>query len=418
MATATITSRSILNQIRSRILMSGPIPVADYMRLALAQTPHVSKNSSKGTESNTNEQGYYMKQDVFGQAGDFITSPEITQMFGELIGVWGIQCWKQLRGPSKFNIVELGPGRGTLSKDMLKVFNRFQPVIGNDVSLNLVEISPFLSQKQYEVICSSDVLKQGENKVTPPPNSYKHGISKDYDFPVSWYKDIRDVPKEFSFYVAHEFFDALPVHKLQKVDEGWREVLVDVKPDDEDGFRFVISRHETPMLNVLRTRYPRLFETSRNHLEISMDALLVLEELTTRLEECGGIAVIIDYGHDGTKEDTFRAFRKHQLHDPLKDPGSADITADVDFSIIKEIFSDKALICGPVSQQTFLSRVGIDLRLDNLLNAAKTEVEKDQLQSGYKMIMDDMGTRFHFISLFPKVLEKYLGRLKFAGFHE
>ncbi|CAL8073328.1 unnamed protein product [Orchesella dallaii] len=397
--------------------MSGPIPVADYMRLALAQTPQVSDQNK--TEINTNEQGYYMKQDVFGQGGDFITSPEITQMFGELLGAWGIQCWKQLRGPSKFNVVELGPGRGTLSRDMLKVFSKFQNVVGNDISLNLVEISPFLSQKQHEVICiPSEKLEQDQKNLSPPSNSYQQGFSKDNGCPVSWYKDIRDVPKEFSLYVAHEFFDALPVHKLQKVDEGWREVLVDIKPDNEKEFRFVISRHETPMLNVLRTRYPKLFETSRNHLEISLDALLILEELTTRLEECGGIAVIIDYGHDGTKEDTFRAFRKHQLHDPLTDPGSADITADVDFSIIKEIFSDKALVCGPVSQQTFLRRLGIDLRLDNLLKAAKTEVEQDQLRSGYKMIVNDMGTRFHCISLFPKVLEKYLGRLKFAGFHE
>lgn len=99
-------------------------------------------------------------------------------------------------------------------------------------------------------------------------------------------------------------------------------------------------------------------------MEISLDTLVILEELTSRLEAYGGLAVIVDYGHDGTKEDTFRAFCQHKLHDPLVAPGSADLTADVDFSIIKEIFQDNALICGPVPQQTFLSRMGIDMRLE------------------------------------------------------
>lgn len=115
---------------------------------------------------------------------------------------------------------------------------------------------------------------------------------------------------------------------------------------------------------MLRSHYPQILETKREQLEISLDALVILEELTSRLESFGGIAVIVDYGHDGNKGDTFRAFHKHQLHDPLVAPGSADLTADVDFSIIKQLFSEKALVCGPVTQKMFLQRIGIDLRLE------------------------------------------------------
>lgn len=129
-------------------------------------------------------------------------------------------------------------------------------------------------------------------------------------------------------------------------------------------FRVDPRAHRFSFFVVLKSGYPKVLETTRNHLEISLDALVVLDEITSRLDEYGGMAVIVDYGHDGTKDDTFRAFRRHKLHDPLIAPGSADLTADVDFSMIKQIFSENALICGPVSQQTFLGRLGIDVRLE------------------------------------------------------
>jgi NADH dehydrogenase [ubiquinone] 1 alpha subcomplex assembly factor 7 len=114
---------------------------------------------------------------------------------------------------------------------------------------------------------------------------------------------------------------------------------------------------------VLRNKYPVLFEDTRKHLEISLDGLTILEELTTRLEAYGGTALVIDYGHDGSKEDTFRGFYRHQLHDPLINPGTADLTADVDFSMIKKLFEHNTMICGPVAQREFLTQLGIEYRL-------------------------------------------------------
>jgi NADH dehydrogenase [ubiquinone] 1 alpha subcomplex assembly factor 7 len=132
---------------------------------------------------------------------------------------------------------------------------------------------------------------------------------------------------------------------------------------EEENLRFVISRHETPAISLLRNYYQKILLDSRNHIEVSLEAVQIYEELTNRLERDGGMSLIIDYGHEGTKEDTFRAFRRHTLHDPLANPGTADLTADVDFSMIRKICEEKSLTCGPITQRQLLSRVGIDLRL-------------------------------------------------------
>jgi len=168
------------------------------------------------------------------------------------------------------------------------------------------------------------------------------------------------------------------------VDNNWREVLVDVEPEnlksqkiisqiqtqnqilenpELEKLRFVISRHETPVVSLLRNFHPELLAGSRNHLEISLAAIQIYTELTKRLERDGGMGLIIDYGHEGTKEDTFRGFYRHALHDPLLNPGTADLTADVDFSIIKKVCGEKAFLAGPITQRELLTRVGIELRL-------------------------------------------------------
>lgn len=145
--------------------------------------------------------------------------------------------------------------------------------------------------------------------------------------------------------------------------------------------------------------------------------MVITDYMTQFLWECGGFALIIDYGYDGEKTDTFRAFCGHKQDDPLKDPGTMDLTADVDFSIIKRIAEkeDRLITFGPITQETFLRNLGINMRLGRLLLHSSSN-ERKQLQSGYKMIMEEMGTAFKVMSLFPSILKEHLNKWPVAGF--
>ena len=147
--------------------------------------------------------------------------------------------------------------------------------------------------------------------------------------------------------------------------------------------------------------------------------MVITEHLSTFLQQFGGFALIVDYGHDGDKTDTFRAFRNHKQHDPLVDPGTADLTADVDFSLVKKIAEkeNRLISFGPVDQRNFLKQLGIDVRLQMLLGIA-TEEQKREMESAYHMIMDEdkMGKCFKFLSLFPSVLKEHLTKWPVAGF--
>lgn len=384
---------SLAKQIRSKIEVCGPISVADYMKTVLTNPTS----------------GYYMSKDVFGQEGDFITSPEISGIFGELLSIWLLSEWKKIGSPGPLQIIELGPGRGTLSNDILKTFSHFG--VSDKVSLHLVEISSFLSQLQAQRVCEKSW------EVTPDPakeiNYYREGISSGVK--VFWYKRLEDVPKEFSLVVAHEFFDALPVHKFERsTDNSLNEILVDIDPSTEEKFRFVISRTQTPICKVVQTS----IDDERTNFEISMDSEKIINLLSERFVSYGGFGLIIDYGHFGEKTDTFRAFKNHKLHDPLIEPGSADLTCDVDFKQIKQVAEQNGLITfGPVDQGVFLKKMGGEVRLEALLKRAKPD-EIENLKSGYDMLTNSekMGTRFKFFSIFPDVLKSHLEKYPVLGF--
>ncbi|XP_054719472.1 protein arginine methyltransferase NDUFAF7 homolog, mitochondrial-like isoform X3 [Uloborus diversus] len=293
-----IEENKLLNQLRIRIEATGPLSVADYMKEVL-----LSPSS-----------GYYMKKDVFGSHGDFITSPEISQVFGELIGIWFYNEWLKVGKPQPLQLVEFGPGRGTLTDDLLR-----------------------------------------------------------------------------------------------KTTDGWKEILVDYRGGQ---LQFVLSRSPTPASKLLIDP-----NENRDHVEISPETGVILDQVLKRMKEDGGISLIVDYGHQGTKTDTFRSFQGHKLHDPLEKPGEADLTADVDFSFIKKCAKNKAVIFGPVNQADFLKNMGIDVRLEKLMESATPEDQKS-LKSGYKMLMspDEMGERFKFLALYPVVLKDRLRKYPPAGF--
>lgn len=240
--------------------------------------------------------GYYMSRDVFGQQGDFITSPEIGQIFGELIAVWLIAEHQKVGSPQPLQIIELGPGRGTLAQDILRVCSKFQ--LSDSLSFHLVELSPYLSKLQSQKLCYSS------NEVDPQLKTPYYRVGETVSgVKMFWYNRIEDIPNEFSIIIAHEFFDALPIHKLQKDGNLWKEILIDVDPSDEQTFRYVVSRNETPMSKLYSTMKPN---DTRQHVEISPETDLIARHIADRLESFGGFGLIMDYGHLGEKEDTFR----------------------------------------------------------------------------------------------------------------
>lgn len=328
--------------LRTQMKALGPMTVADYMRRVLTNPAA----------------GYYMNKDVFGSRGDYITSPEINQIFGELISIWCLVEWQKVGSPSPVQLIELGPGRGTMLQDVLRVLTRFD--IHRSLSVHLVEVSPFLANAQANRLC----YKQSESS-NSSDKFYLHGETVS-GVPIFWYRCLEDVPKEFSVVLAHEFFDALPIHKLQRMDGTWKEILIDANPDSppaEEQFRYVVSQNQTAMSKIAGQLLPA--EDQREHLEFSPEQQLVCQELSQRLESHGGIALIMDYGHEGEKEDTFRGFKDHKLHSPLKDPGAADLTADVDFGQLKRHLQteDRCVTIGPITQRRFISEMGGEARL-------------------------------------------------------
>ncbi|XP_069881491.1 protein arginine methyltransferase NDUFAF7, mitochondrial isoform X1 [Dipodomys merriami] len=360
-----------------KIKSTGPITVAEYMKEVLTNP----------------DKGYYVHHDMLGEKGDFITSPEISQIFGELVGIWFISEWISSGKSSAFQLVELGPGRGTLTGDILRVFSQLGSVLKTcDISVHLVEVSQKLSEFQALTLTDKKIpLERDAESLV-----YMKGVTKS-GIPVSWYRDLKDVPKGYSFYLANEFFDVLPIHKFQKTPHGWREVLIDIDPQVSDKLRFVLAPGATPA-----EAFIQCGET-RDHIEVCPEAGVIIQELSQRIALTGGAALIADYGHDGTKTDTFRGFCSHKLHDVLIAPGTADLTADVDFSYLRRMTQGKAASLGPIQQQTFLKNMGIDVRLKVLLDKADEPSVRQQLLHGYNMLMNPkkMGERFNFFALLP-----------------
>ncbi|CAK6434911.1 unnamed protein product [Pipistrellus nathusii] len=367
----------MLQHLVYKIKSTGPITVAEYMKEVLT-------NPAKG---------YYVHRDMLGEKGDFITSPEISQIFGELLGIWFISEWMATGKSAAFQLVELGPGRGTLAGDILRVFSQLGSVLKNcDISIHLVEVSQQLSEIQ------ALTLTEGKAPLERSDGSpvYMRGVTTS-GIPISWYRDLQDVPKEYSFYVAHEFFDVLPVHKFQKTSHGWREVLIDIDPQVSDKLRFVLAPCATPAEAFIQ------HDETRDHVEVCPEAGVIVQELSQRIALTGGAALIADYGHDGTKTDTFRGFCGHKLHDVLIAPGTADLTADVDFSYLRRMAQGTVASLGPIKQHAFLKNMGIDVRLKVLLSKSAEPSLRQQLLQGYDMLMNPkkMGERFNFFALLP-----------------
>jgi NADH dehydrogenase [ubiquinone] 1 alpha subcomplex assembly factor 7 len=293
--------------------------VADYMTAALGDP----------------EYGYYRTADPLGTGGDFTTAPEISQLFGEMIGAWLIDCWVQSGRPEQVNLVELGPGRGTLMADILRTA-RQAPDWLKAVRVHLVEINPRLRQAQAALLS---------------------------DYAPQWHESLSTVPDGPVMLVANEFLDALPIRQLVFWDGTWRERLVDWSA--ESGFRYAVSAGPSALSFLLPANLPA---AQGDVHELSPAVIAAGTEIASRIARHGGAALIVDYGRaESASVETLQAVRAHRMVKVLDDPGKADLSAHVDFALLSRVAREAgATVAGPVTQGAFLDAVGIRLRAERL----------------------------------------------------
>jgi NADH dehydrogenase [ubiquinone] 1 alpha subcomplex assembly factor 7 len=343
-------------RLRRLILEHGPISVARFMALALAYPAG----------------GYYARRDPFGAAGDFVTAPEVSQLFGELVGAALVQHWVELGRPPRVLLAELGPGRGTLMADALRVA-RAVPGFLEAASVHLVETSPVLRERQAASL--------GQ-------------------LPVRWHDELAGVPQDRPLLlVANEFFDALPIRQFARRSGRWRERLVAV--DEAGVFRFTLATRSTPFPLVAEGVPADLPDGTLLELGPAREALA--ETIAVRPAAQGGLALLIDYGSDGAAMlgDTLQAVRRHARVDPLAAPGEVDLSAHVDFGAIgRRAAAAGAVAHGPIGQGAFLLRLGIELRLRWLLERA-APTQREALESGCARLVaaDQMGELFKVMAL-------------------
>ena len=319
------------SEIKKLIKSSGPMPVWRYMELCLTHPQH----------------GYYVSRDPLGREGDFTTAPEVSQMFGELLGLWAASVWKAIGSPSLLRLIELGPGRGTMMADALRAL-RVLPPLYQSLSIHLVEINPVLREKQKATLS---------------------GVRN-----IAWHDSIDDVPDGPAVILANEYFDVLPIHQVVKRETGWHERTVEI--DGNGKLVFGAAAEPMPRFEVLLPPLVRAAPVGAVF-EWRPDAEIM--KIASRVRDQDGAALIIDYGHlRSDAGDTFQAIARHSFTDPLKNPGQADVTAHVDFQALVRAAEDLgARVHGPVPQGDFLKRLGIETRAVTLMAKTTPEVSED-----------------------------------------
>jgi len=329
-----LLERQLVEEIRA----AGPIGVDRFMGLALAH--------------------YYGSRDPLGAAGDFTTSPEISQVFGEILGLWSADQWQRLGCPLPVKLIELGPGRGTLMADLLRAL-KVLPALRQAVELHFVETSPTLRQAQART------LQRFHPDLTP-----------------HWHDTLDQVPDGPMLLVANEFFDALPIRQWLREGAGWRERLIGL--DDAGALAFITGPVGQPPVEPLVATDGELFETCA-------PALAIAGEIGRRLASAPGAAVLIDYGHGRSAVgDTLQALKDHAYAPVLADPGEADLTAHVDFDALGQALAAAGANVAALEQQgRFLIDKGAEVRLGVLLRG-KDEATALTLKAGVRRLIDPM----------------------------
>ena len=339
-------------KLKERIRRERPIAVAQYMQACLQDPEH----------------GYYVTQPAIGGAGDFITAPEISQVFGELVGLWCVVAWQQMGSPTVVRLVELGPGRGTLMRDALRAA-KVMPAFLAAVHVDLIETNTVLAATQRATLSDAGV-------------------------PLAWWKNLADAPSDAPcLLVANEFLDALPVSQSVLDNGAWTERVVTL--DDAGRLAFGISDVN---------RMPdqgRFSQANAGDIDESRNETPLLHDLLERSRRAPLAALFIDYGHmRSSLGETLQAIRNHSFEHPLTSPGEADLTTQVDF----QEFAEKAVatglaVDGPATQAEFLGALGIVQRASRLM-AANPRIAHE-IEAGVARLISPtgMGTRFKAIGL-------------------
>ena len=323
---------SLSDKLKNRIRETGPISVAEYMTVCLLDPV----------------QGYYPTRDPLGADGDFITAPEISQMFGEVLGLWCVQSWIDLGRPKTIHLIEYGPGRGIMMSDMLRAA-ALDPDFKAAVQVWLIEASAALEAVQGRTLGSA-------------------GVS------VQWAARLENVPPGPSLIIGNEFLDCLPIQQLICNDpfagkDGWVERRVGM--DEEDRLCFV--KVDVPAAAILTDRLPNGAADARKDdlLEICPSVAQIVESLSTRFAADPGRALFIDYGPEDTEfGDTLQALKRHEKVGVFSDPGNTDLTARVDFAALSETAKAAGLTTSAaVPQREFLSKLGLEMRAVALIRA-------------------------------------------------
>jgi NADH dehydrogenase [ubiquinone] 1 alpha subcomplex assembly factor 7 len=353
-------------ELKKLIASSGPMPVWRYMELCLTHPKY----------------GYYVSRDPLGREGDFTTAPEVSQMFGELLGLWAASVWRALDSPPALRLIELGPGRGTMMADALRAL-RVLPPLYQALSIHLVEINPVLRAKQKATLS---------------------GVRN-----IAWHDHIDEIPSGPSVILANEYFDVLPVHQVVKRETGWHERTIEIGGDGN--LAFGASVEPMPRFEVL---LPPLVRAAPAGAVFEWRPDAEIMKIATRVRDGGGAALIVDYGHlRSDAGDTFQAIARHSFADPLKNPGQADVTAHVDFQALARAAEDLgARVHGPVTQGEFLKALGIEQRAATLMAKTTPEVSED-ISGALKRLTEGgrggMGSMFKVVAISDPALETLAG---------
>lgn len=357
---------SLKSRIAALIEAQGPMSVAQFMMVALLDA----------------KDGYYATRDPLGAKGDFITSPEISQMFGEMVGLWLVQAWADQGAPKNPRLVELGPGRGTLMADILRTA-AVAPDFVADLEVVLIEASPVLQEIQ------ADRLR---------------GLGADVSWQAQFDDSLSDRPL---FLVANEFFDALPVRQYVKSQRGWCERMVTVTPQGD--LAFALAPVPVPPATIPQDRQGA---PEGGVYEAAPAATALMEDIARIVAARGGAALVIDYGYGAQAgfAETLQAVGGHAFADVLAEPGHADLSAHVDFAALAEAAQrGGAHVAGPVTQGRFLASIGITERAEQLMKA-NPQSAADVLAATERLIgTGQMGTLFKALAVTPPGLTDVAG---------
>lgn len=348
-------------RILARIQSDGPLTIAAYMADALYDQ----------------RAGYYATKDPIGAGGDFVTAPEISQMFGELIGLWCLSTWLEMGAPKSLRLIELGPGRGSLMADALRAA-RVRDDFLAALKVTLVEVSPALQAAQAETLSSAPVV-------------------------VEYAPELPTTGAEPAIIIANEFLDCLPIRQFVKLEGAWRERLVGQHPEDPGALAFVFdpAPAAAPDLALIPSH---LVDADEGTLvEVRPADARIAEACAARLNRHGGRAVFIDYGPaEATGGDTLQAVRAHEKVSPLADPGQADLTARVDFGAFARAAIAAGLdVAGPKEQGQWLVDLGVQHRAIALMAAEEDKKHAIATQVFRLTDASQMGALFKAMCLSP-----------------